>query len=91
LYQIGYVFQLTLKRGILQDVFPIWTCGEYKSTPHWIRHNKRRSSSISVSFSYDPSFDAKIEPLPNNPDAKKLEYAPKTFIFGHHLAERVFG
>ena len=56
----------------LGDMLDRLTAGAYRSTPHRVR-NEATHDRISLPFFLDPSWDARIEPLPVPPSASRAE------------------
>lgn len=60
----------------LGDMLEAMTGGRYRSTPHRVRHTGTAGDRLSFPFFFDPSWDARIQPIPGGAFAADDPPAP---------------
>jgi isopenicillin N synthase-like dioxygenase len=66
------------------DMLTVWTNGRYTSTLHRVMHTGGGRSRVSAPFFYEPSFAARVAPLPPFGPPR---HAP--VVYGQHLLSKV--
>ncbi len=66
------------------DMLTVWTNGRYTSTLHRVMHTGGGRSRVSAPFFYEPSYAARVAPLP--PFGPPC-HAP--VVYGQHLLSKV--
>ena len=70
------------------DMFKVWTNGLYQPTLHRVVLTGDRSR-VSLPFFYEPSFHARVAPIPQLVGSEGPRFQP--VVYGDHLLQKVRG